>query len=204
MHINNIDKIVSLIQDNDLRVGDFYYLQIIKRYKDNHKMKKNVILKNYMISDVYQLRNVFPEIEEICRNNNARCYFYVNKKNIKNISHLAISDLALRLNSGNEKSINEDYFSSIICRNCSEERHNQKFIIDIDTKDSDTISSYIKVYKETCKKRKSKLKYIILDTVNGVHVIAKAFDRNLFYDLLNIANLEHVQIFDDNCTLMLY
>lgn len=80
MHVNNIDKIVKIIQDNDLRTGDFYYLQIIKRHKDNHKMKKNVILKNYMISDSYQLRNIFPEIEEICRNNNARCYFYVNKR----------------------------------------------------------------------------------------------------------------------------
>lgn len=204
MHINNIDKIISIIQDNDLRTGDFYYLQIIKRKKENPEIKNNIIIKNYMIRDSYHLRSLFEEISLICRDNNARCYFYVNKRNIKNISFMTISDLAIKIDTGNEKSINEDYFSSIICRNSYEERDNKNYIIDIDSKDKDTISSYIKIYKETCKKRNSRIKYSIIDTVNGVHVITKVFDIKLFNDLLNIEKLEHVQVFSDNCTLLLY
>ena len=69
--IDNFDKIKSLLRfEND---NDFYFLQIIKRKKDNPGLEKSEkTLKNYFIYSLDEFDALKPKVIDFCIENNAR------------------------------------------------------------------------------------------------------------------------------------
>lgn len=93
--IDNFDKIKKLLEFSSK--DDFYFVQIIKRWKDNYdkvgasdeknRGKENGIyhggawyLKSWRIHSADELLNLKSEIIKICEENNARAYITVNTR----------------------------------------------------------------------------------------------------------------------------
>lgn len=88
--IDNFDKAIKSLQYND-PVDEFYFVQIIKRLKDNPDDDKRIgnysagswYLGSYKIHSADELARLKPEIISVCEKNNARAYITLNKRSEK-------------------------------------------------------------------------------------------------------------------------
>ena len=88
--IDNFDKVEKLLEFND-NGDDFYFVQIIKRYKDNPNDDKNQgnyragawYLKSWRIHSADELAQLKPVIIKWCEENNARAYISLNSRSTK-------------------------------------------------------------------------------------------------------------------------
>ena len=84
--VDNFDKVVKLLTFNT--PDDFYFVQIIKRFKDNPNDDKSQgnyhaggwYLKSWRIRSVDELISLKPEIIKWCEDNNARAYITINSR----------------------------------------------------------------------------------------------------------------------------
>lgn len=89
--VDNFDKVKTLLEFNS--DDDFYFIQIIKRYKDNPDDKEKYIgkqngtyhggawyLKSWRIHSAKQLEDLKSEIISMCEKNNARAYITLNSR----------------------------------------------------------------------------------------------------------------------------
>lgn len=88
--IDNFDKVVKMLEFNS--DDDFYFVQIIKRYKDNQDDNKNqgnyhagawYPHKGWRIHSAEELMKLKPQIINICNSENARAYITVNYRSEK-------------------------------------------------------------------------------------------------------------------------
>lgn len=88
--IDNFDRIGKYLEFKNPQ-DDYYFVQIIKRRKDNmHDDKRqgnyrngSWYLKSYKITSAEELMALKPEIVDICEKNNARAYMCVNARSKK-------------------------------------------------------------------------------------------------------------------------
>ena len=89
--IDNFDKVAKLLQFQGNPGDEFYFVQIIKRFKDNPNDDKSQgnyssgawYLKSWRIHSAQELMQLKPEIIKWCENNNARAYITINTRNTK-------------------------------------------------------------------------------------------------------------------------
>ena len=90
--IDNFDKVAKLLAFNDQNNGDdFYFVQIIKRLKDNPNDDKSQgnyrsggwYLKSWRIHSVQELLAIKNDVINLCEQNNARAYITVNTRSEK-------------------------------------------------------------------------------------------------------------------------
>ena len=94
--IDNFDKVANLMEYKS--DDDFYFVQIIKRYKDNphdDKSKGNYrggawYLNSWRIKNVNELMALKQTIIKICHDNNARAYVTVNSRSMKDTDNQII------------------------------------------------------------------------------------------------------------------
>jgi len=96
--IDNFDLVSKLLENET--PDDFYFVQIVKRWKDNQDMPNAYderengrkegnyhggawYLKSWRIHNVDELLSLKPEIIKWCEDNNARAYITVNKRSEK-------------------------------------------------------------------------------------------------------------------------
>ena len=87
--IDNFDMIANMLTFNS--PDDFYFVQIIKRFKDNPNDDKTQgnyhggawYLKGYRIKSADELLKLKSEIIKICHDNNARAYITINSRSEK-------------------------------------------------------------------------------------------------------------------------
>jgi hypothetical protein len=200
MNVNNSAKIGTMISFNK---DDFYFVQILKRRKDNPNMEKDmVVIKNYYIESMNQYIKVIPRIIELCNYENARAYFRLNKRNYKKISLQMIKRVADHISTGNNKAI-KNTFDSVCGEFHSDD--DKKWIVDIDFKDFedrmsvlDLIHTHIK-YLQTETGREPMME--ILPTKNGFHLITRPFNVLLLKKLSNDLDVK-LDIHKDNPTIL--
>ena len=84
--VNNIHRVRELISFND--EFDFYFVQILKRRKDNPDLKRDmVVITNFHIESFEQYDRLMPHIVSMCESENARAYFRINRRNYKDLSY---------------------------------------------------------------------------------------------------------------------
>lgn len=84
--VDNFDLVYKLINlNND---DEFYYIEIIKRKKDNptDSFRYAQYLKYYIITSKEQLQSLKPEIIKMCNDNNARAYILLNPRSAKAVN----------------------------------------------------------------------------------------------------------------------
>ena len=92
MIVDNFDNLVdyfNLLKSKE----DFYYIQVIQRKKDGHKKSERIVKSFYIYSKEDFLKKK-DHIIELCNQNNARAYFWINPRNAQKIALECIKSYA--------------------------------------------------------------------------------------------------------------
>lgn len=194
-NFNLIEKYFDLLKTYE----DFFYVQVIQRKKDGHR-KSERIIKNFYINNVDSFLEKKQHIIDLCKQHNARAYFWINPRNSRKIALECVKSYADLVAQGD---CTKGY--KVWDKKCGANPapgYDRLWIVDVDYKDRlEKISELIQ------KCRSSKPGYNIIDTIptsQGYHVITIGFDLHHFKQLLKIEQLEDVDVHKDNPTLLYY
>lgn len=171
--INNFEIIKSLLDFSN--PGDFYMLYIFKRKKDQPESERNNhqsvrTIKSYTVESLQYLDKRFNEIIDLCEMFKARAYIHVQKQNHYDVSLEMMVALAERIKNDNHNQ--KGLFDSVVGKLKTYEK---RWIIDIDTKDTQEILS-IKSQINNCKPIDKDKIIAEIPTKNGIHLITERFD----------------------------
>jgi hypothetical protein len=176
--IDNLDIVKTLLNFNN--PGDFYFLLILKRKKDqpegerdNHQSVRTI--KTYCIESIEHLDRRYDEIKQLCEMFKASAYIHVQKQNHRDVSLEMLSLLAQRIKNGNQNQ--KGLFDSVVGQIKTQEK---RWIVDVDTKDKQFLRDvtmdlmYILPLGDKVEK--------VIPTKNGFHLITKKFNVVEFKD----------------------
>ena len=170
--INNVDKIRPMLSFEDK--DDFYFVQVLKRRKDNPNMEKDmVLLNNFYIDSLENFNKKLPFIKWVCDSENARAYFRLNKRNYKDLTPHMVKRV-VEIAFGNDCHALKNVFDSVAGEFHSDS--DKKWLIDID---NDKHIAYGGLLDEVTRLqieagRESMTE--LLPTKNGVHLITRPFN----------------------------
>jgi hypothetical protein len=172
--INNTELITSLLdfQSDD----DFYFMQVIKRRKENIDIgSDNIVINSYYCSQ----NNINTKINyaiELAKTTNSRVYFHLNKKSYEKVGVLTLKIISEHIYNNSFPAI-KNAFDSACGQFTTKNKDDKTWIIDFDHKDEDVIK-----YLENCVKLCDPNKPIVakIPTKNGVHLITKPFNVKQF------------------------
>ncbi len=186
-HIDNFELIQSLLDQNPSE-DDFYFVQIIKRKKENPQMKEhNLIMASFYIKSLEDV-SMFSRISKECYIHNARAYIHLNKRSYKKVAFENLESLVKKIKE-------EDYknCSSLYKHSCGVSCHetNKKWIIDFDSKNIEELESLKNKLSEICNGTNLRGQpgpelITTVPTLNGYHLIVKPFDPRLLQMNLDI------------------
>lgn len=174
--VNNFDIIIpQLVFDTD---DDFYFIQIIRRRKENPELSSNnKVTKTYYVSSIDYLNSKKEEIIELCNRTNARAYINLNRRSYHKIALQMLRKVSDIILNGNPSSVAQAYDS--VCGLYSNEK-NKKWVVDID---EDTIDdAMIEFINNECEPFDDNKEILRVRTKNGFHLITKPFNVKKFHD----------------------
>lgn len=187
--IDNFDKIVSIMSFDDS--NDFYFIQLIKRRKDNPDMKgDSSVIEEWFVSSVDYLLEKKESMIELANNYNARLTIRVNRRNYKKLGLKMISDIVNKIENENFKGLKSS-FSSVAGQYSSDK--DKKWIIDVDKEDLSKLEDIKRVINRSMPVIKKI--FIEIPSKSGVHIIVRPFDIREFKKLY-----PNVEIKKDNPT----
>jgi hypothetical protein len=199
--INNTEKIRDMLFFNDK--DDFYFLQILKRRKDNPDMEKDMmVIDNFYIGSMESFDKKIPHVIDLCNIENARAYFRVNKRNYAKLGPHMLKRVVDIVFTENCKALRST-FDSVAGEYHSDP--DKKWVVDVDYNDvfnesndgeknfSDLIYDLSKLQSEA--KRVPML--VQIPTKNGIHIITRPFNVQEFRKLY-----PKMDIHKDNPTLL--
>jgi len=200
MSVDNSAKIGTMLSfDKD----DFYFLQILKRRKDNPEMDRDmVVIKNYYVESIDHYIKIIPRIMSLCDYENARAYFRLNKRNYKKNGLQMIKRVADHISSGNNSAIKNAFDS--VCGEFHSDK-DKKWIVDVDFKDFENrmdVLVRIHNYVENLQTETGKEPMLeVLPTKNGYHMITRPFNLSKFKLLINDLDVR-LDVHKDNPTIL--
>jgi hypothetical protein len=189
MAINNFKLLEPLIQFD--QHGDCYFIQLLKRQKDNPDMTRNMVnVENFFVYSLNEYRDIEPKIIELSNLHNARAYIRVNRRNAEKLALQTMVHVSSLILSKDYKSVKNVYLS-VAGKNHSEPL--KRWIVDVDSQpgmlpdafDSylNKIRTYIKELHDQCNRNSKQGVYKILTeikTKNGIHIITNPFNMKEF------------------------
>jgi hypothetical protein len=179
--INNISKIRPLLKFESL--GDFYFIQVLKRKKDNPGMKgDSKCIKNFYVYSHADLDLAMPEIIELCCLHRARAYIRLNYRNSNQVALALLKTAADSIANGSTQTLGSAYSSA--CGQVHSDPH-AKWIVDIDNLREGDIEEVERVIEEIWRYRNQTGEFMAyIPTRHGLHIITTPFDRKLFSEKL--------------------
>jgi hypothetical protein len=178
--IDNFEIISSLL--NFTNPKSFYFMQVLKRRKENPELKSNsIVINNYYLYDKGDLEKLRERIIDDCTKNNARAYINVNTLDLEKIAMFTMQKTVELVIKGDYKAVKNAYASTCGSHHSEE---NKRWVIDIDTKDRDFIDKVrgeIETLQAEIKNNQYKILAEVL-TKNGVHIITNPFNLKKFQD----------------------
>jgi hypothetical protein len=176
--IDNFEIINTLLDFP--RPNSFYFLQVLKRKKENPDLKSNsVVVNNFYLYDKNDLYKLKDRVIEDCTKNNARAYINLNVLDLEKVGLFTLNKITELLIKGDYKAIKNAYASTCGSHHSEE---NKRWVIDIDTHDRD----YINAVRREIEQLQSEIKnnqYKILaevPTKNGLHIVTNPFRLDKF------------------------
>lgn len=177
--VNNFSIIRSHL--NFENEGDFYFIQLICRRKDNPDLDKaQRVVKTYYIYSIEGFDKKMNEIIHLCNYYNARAYIHFTKRNKETIAKHMVQDIV------------RDYFNGVrdfshlwetVCgQHCEKPKY---WVIDIDKKDGVSIEDQVLLAMsriDSCSPVGSKI-ITNIPTKNGMHLITLPFNLSEFNDM---------------------
>lgn len=206
--INNFQTLDPLIQFDS--TDDCYFVQFLKRHKDNPEMTKNMInVDNMFIYSKYDYWKYQDRIIEIANLHNARAYIRINRRSVKKIALLSNTQVAHLLLTEDYKAVKNAYLSAAGDHRSINEPV-RKWIVDLDNpiekkanRDAYqmTIKNIINALHSEYNLNSKKDKYQMLaeiPTQNGIHVITNPFNLQRFREVWK----GELDIHKDNPTIL--
>lgn len=191
--INNFNLIRPHLTYNN--TGDFYFMQILKRRKENPGMDKDSkVIDNFYIYSIDTFDRLQERIVDLCVHNNARAYLRLNIRNDKKIAFQVLKKVTDLIVSEQYRAINSIYQST-----CGEfhSDENKTWVIDIDNTDESYLQQVTdiinRLHKDIIKPGKEYKIKLTLPTKNGFHIITNPFNSSLFEK--QVSALEYVPLF---------
>jgi len=188
--VDNTEQIKTMLSFDD---DDFYFIQILKRRKDNPSLEKNsVVVKNFYIDSFENYEKLIPQIIDICNTENARAYIRLNKRNYKHLGMKMIKRVADYISSNNYKSLRNAFDAVVGEFHCDKDK---TWVVDVDGYDASGQSFYELIDFIAGLQKNPMVKTI--QTKTGVHLITRPFNKAVFKQ-----NYPHIEIKTDNPTIL--
>jgi hypothetical protein len=183
--MNNFDQIRGML---DFSIpGTFYFLQILKRRKDNPDLGKDMIhIADYYIDSLAKYDDLKPMVIRQCEAENARAYFRLNRRDEKRVASEALKLMVEYVLSENYKPAKSVYAS---CAGKYPSEKNKTWIVDLDwdgipqgfTKEIYIDSVIFSIEAITKSHRPDAVQNITrIQTMNGMHLIVSPFRLDEF------------------------
>lgn len=193
---NNLHIIEPLLRFDS--PDEFYFLQIIKRRKENAGMDKDArIIKTYFITSPSYLKEKIGEMETLCIENNARAYIHLNRRSSKKIAIEGIKYFVDMLSHPNPTNMLRTSTEHLAGKISGEPKSTRTWVVDIDYTDKYTVDEVRQTLKETFS-----LDLVEIPTKNGIHLICRPFNVVEFKNIKNEYYL--IDIHRDNPTLLIF
>jgi len=162
----------------------FYFLQVIKRRKDNPDLGKDMRhIADYYIYSLDQFDDLKQRIIDQCNAENGRAYFRLNRRDAKKVGMQVLKRTVDYIMSENYRAVKNAFAS------CAGEFHsdpNKTWIVDIDNVSIDTFNHSEEhnrvrklVYDLQLETGKEPIMNFI-PTKGGIHIITRPFNLNKF------------------------
>lgn len=187
MTIDNFNKIHNILDFSNPE--DFYFVQVLKRRKDNHDSEKDVkVVRSYDINSSEDFEKLIPSIKEKCLNNNARAYINLNKKNYRKVAHKMIDIVNKNIYDERYKECSNAFYKAIgNTKRKGNSEENKLMIVDIDVIDFKLILGVVRAIQSLHSRINQNKKdgedfsiKEIIRTVNGCHIVTNPFDVKEF------------------------
>lgn len=206
----------NLIKENLTFLNDksFYFIQILKRKKENPEMKSySRPIESFYVFSTDQLERLMPHIIEKCEQNRARAYIKMNCLDAESVMLESISVMTQEIRKRNWKSMSSVLNSA--CGICGKQDGNEKlYLIDLDGEFADKKEEVIEYVEslEPIKYNYTPLDYglspevikkvkMVIPTRNGVHLLSTGFNME---DFRKVYPKSVVDIHDDGITLLYF
>lgn len=175
--IDNFDQICNFLKDRFLDEGIFYFMQIIRRKKDNPDAEKSVrIVKSYYVHSIEYLQKKKDEIVELCNKHNARAYINLNPRSERKVALKMLKELADAIANEQYNHIPRLYDS---CCGQTSSAKEKLWIVDVDRPYKDGILGMVELINSIKPDNPEKQK-LMLSTKSGIHLITTPFDLKAF------------------------
>ena len=161
----------------------FYFIQIIKRRKENPNMKVGqAILDNFYLYEEADLDRLKEKIVDRCNKHNARAYINLNKLDLERIALFTqkyIIDLIIQ---GQFKAVKNAY--TIACGN-HHSQDDKRWVVDIDEAEMKYLPDVRKKIEQLHSEiTKNEYKIVAeIPTKTGMHIISNPFNMKAFSDV---------------------
>lgn len=180
--INNLEiiKPILIFSSED----DFYFLEIIKRRKENPQNPSNArIIKSYYIHSIEYLNKLMPEIINLCELENARAYINLNRRSFEKIALQTLKKVTDCIISKDFRSVKKAYNSS--CGSFSHEI-DKTWVIDVDWVDfenkAEIATKLVPLLENLQEQAHNNPMIEYIPTKNGTHIITRPFNKQKFKD----------------------
>jgi hypothetical protein len=186
---NNFKLLDPLIQFTN--PGDCYFIQLLKRQKDNPEMTRNMVnVDNFFVYDLAEYYAIEEKVVALCNLHNARAYIRVNRRNTEKLALTTLVKVSNLILSKDYKSVKNAYLSAA-GENSSEPI--KRWIVDLDREETwfdwtwksfvnDIRNRIAKLHTE-CNQNSKQGEYKMLlevPTKNGLHIITNPFNLQKF------------------------
>ena len=196
---NNFEQIRQLLDFSN--PDTYYFLQILKRRKDNPDMDKDmIVIDDIFIYSLEQFNRMEDEIIKTCNVHNARAYFRLNKRSQKKTALQMLKRITDLIISENYKAVKNAY-SSVSGEFHADE--DKKWIVDIDNFDNTKLGESFRAHAiyqnvESLQKETNREPLMItIPTKNGVHIVTRPFNLQKFKEMY-----PDVDVHKDNPTIL--
>lgn len=189
--INNIDTIRALLKFPTEH--SFYFLEIIKRRKENPEMERGQkLVKDFYIYSFDEFDALVPKVIDLCNEHNARAYFRLNLRNAKAVALRYNVAVATAMLNEAYKSLPKLY-ASTVGGTCSDP--DKTWVIDLDGDEAQP-EFYTEMLNDVIALREDAI-VALIPTLNGLHVITRPFNRAEFGK-----KYPKIDVHKDNPTIM--
>ena len=179
----------------------FYFLQVLKRRKDNPDLEKDMIhLADFYIYSLEDYDRLMDRVINLCQSENARAYLRLNVRDSKKTAMMTLKKIVDYISTENYKAVKKAYAS------CTGEYHSdpdKTWIVDIDNVSIDSFNH---------SEEQIRIRQLITDlqieagkepmmqfiqTRRGVHIITRPFNLQKFK-----SEFPDIDIHKDNPTIL--
>ena len=180
--MNNFDLIRKMLSFPDENA--FYFLQILKRRKDNPDLGKDMIhIADYYIYSLDQFDELKRKIINQCNAENARAYFRLNRRDSKKVAMQVLKITVDHIMSENYRAVKNAFAS---CAGRFHSDPDKRWIVDIDNISIDSFNHSEEQHKmrelilDLQRETENEPMMKFISTKGGVHIITRPFNLNKF------------------------